>query len=231
MNSLLVSVSNNNLLILSIVLLLIIPLASISSWYLTIKFKKSKSEVKFANIGLLSGMFVLQGLSITTAVLSLLSCLGILIPNESDLNETLLIVFIVVSIVLSAAWFLMVIFFSNQIWFYIDNEEGKLVTLGETIKLSKITKIIEDDEKSSVYVNYLEGRRTLKKIKFSKKTTIGMYFLENASKTGFKSEKGTEMNYFKEEVAKIRATALETSKKELSKEAKPKETENKKEEN
>ncbi|WP_339021393.1 hypothetical protein [Spiroplasma endosymbiont of Atherix ibis] len=209
--NLLAALENNNLLVLSIVLLLIIPLASISSWYITIKFQKSKSEIKFANKILVSTMLSFQIISIFTSILVLLSYLGILASNNTSLSQTLVIVFIVVSLLLSAAWFIMVIFFSNQIWFYVEKEEGKLITLGETIKLSKVTKIIEDDEKSAVYINYLEGKRTLKKLKFSKNTTIGMYFLENVEKIGFTLEKGTELTYFKEEVAKIRAEALQNS--------------------
>ncbi|AUB31351.1 hypothetical protein [Spiroplasma floricola] len=215
--NLLAALENNNLLVLSVVLLLIIPLASISSWYITIKFQKSKSEVKFANKILVSTMLSFQIISILTSILVLLSYLGVLVSNDASLSQTLTIVFIVLSVVLSAAWFIMVIFFSNQIWFYIETEEGKLITLGETIRLSKVTKIIEDDEKSAVYINYLEGKRNLKKLKFSKKTTIGMYFLENVEKMGFALEKGTEITYFKEEIAKIRALALENSAKETSK--------------
>ncbi|AUM62470.1 hypothetical protein [Spiroplasma monobiae] len=229
MNLTLASLSNNNLMLLSIILLLVIPLASISAWYLTIKFKKNKSEIKFVNTPVLATMLTLQITSIITAILSLLFYLGFIIeiPANEELALTMMIVFIVLSVVLSAAWFSMVIFFSNQIWFYIDKEEGKLVTLGENIKLSKITKIIEDESKSAVYINYLEGKRTLKKLKFSKTTTIGMYFLENASATGFKVENGNEINYFKEEVAKIRATALNVSKPEDKKqEAKKEKQEN-----
>ncbi|QHX36468.1 hypothetical protein [Spiroplasma sp. BIUS-1] len=218
----------NNLLIISIVLLLVTPLSSISSWFITMKFKKTKSEIKFSSNPLLSTLITIQLLSIASSLLSLFSYFGLL-AKEEDTARILLIVFVVFAAVLSAIWFSMVIFFSNQIWFYIEKEEDKLVTLGETIKLSKIVKIIEDDEKSAVYVNYLEGKRTLKKIKFSKKTTIGMYFLEIAEKTGVKPEKGNESDYFKEEVAKIRQAALQTSKPEVKKQDVKKE-ESKKEE-
>ncbi|WP_339029565.1 hypothetical protein [Spiroplasma endosymbiont of Cantharis nigra] len=205
----LLSLQASNLLILSIVLLTVAPLSSVYSWYLTGLFKTNKSEVKFANKLLVGIMIGLQILSIVAAVMSLV----FYFIDLKSLTMSLFIVCIVISFVTSAIWFSMVLFFSNQLWFYIDDE--KIVTLGESIKLSKIQKIIEDDEKSAVYVNYLEGRRTIKKIKFSKKTALGIYFLENASKTGVNPEKGDEVTYFKEQVAKIRAEALEISKKDV----------------
>ncbi|WP_342258525.1 hypothetical protein [Spiroplasma endosymbiont of Dioctria linearis] len=205
----LLSLQASNLLILSIVLLTVAPLSSIYSWYLTGLFKTNKSEVKFANKLLVGIMIGLQIVSIVAAVMSLV----FYFIDLKSLTMSLFIVCIVISFVTSAIWFSMVLFFSNQLWFYIDDE--KIVTLGESIKLSKIQKIIEDDEKSAVYVNYLEGRRTIKKIKFSKKTALGIYFLENASKTGVNPEKGDEVTYFKEQVAKIRAEALEISKKDV----------------
>ncbi len=207
----LLSLEASNLLILSIVLLTVAPLSSVYSWYLTGLFKTNKSEVKFANKLLVGIMICLQILSIVAAVMSLVFYFIDL--KSKSLSNSLFIVCIVISFVTSAIWFSMVLFFSNQLWFYIDDE--KIVTLGESIKLSKIQKIIEDDEKSAVYVNYLEGRRTIKKIKFSKKTALGIYFLENASKTGVNPEKGDEVTYFKEQVAKIRSEALEISQKDV----------------
>ncbi|WP_339034566.1 hypothetical protein [Spiroplasma endosymbiont of Cantharis rufa] len=205
----LLSLEASNLLVLSVVLLIVAPLSSIYSWYLTSLFKTNKSEVKFANKLLVGITIGLQILSILGAVMSLV----FYFIDLKSLTKSLFITCIVIAFVSSAIWFSMVLFFSNQLWFYIDDE--KIVTLGESIKLSKIQKIIEDDEKSAVYVNYLEGRRTIKKIKFSKKTALGIYFLENASKTGVNPEKGDEATYFKEQVAKVRAEALEISKKDV----------------
>ncbi|ALD66147.1 hypothetical protein [Spiroplasma cantharicola] len=218
----LLSLEQSNLLILSIVLLTVAPLSSIYSWYLTLQFKTNKSEVKFANKLWVSIMITLQFLSIASSIMSI-----VFYFIDLNLSQTLFIVCIVIAFATSAIWFSMVLFFSNQIWFYMDEE--KIVTLGESIKLSKIQKIIEDDQKSAVYVNYLEGRRTIKKVKFSKKTALGIYFLENASKTGVTPEKGDQVSYFKEQIAKIRQEALEMTNKSVKTPVEPVENKTEKE--
>ncbi|AGR41928.1 hypothetical protein [Spiroplasma diminutum] len=223
--SLLASGEPNNLFIISAVLLLVAFLAAICSWYLTISYKRNSSEIKFASVLMVSVLILTQIISLISSILSIIFALNVI--KNIDLSNILTIVSIIIAFITLGISFVMIIFFSNRIWFYMDDE--KISTLGEAIKLSKIQKIIEDDEKSAVYVNYLEGKRTLKKIKFSKKTAIGIYFLEVASKTGIKPEKGNQISYFKEEISKLRAQALELSKKEIKKSENKNETDKKEE--
>ncbi|AGR40931.1 hypothetical protein [Spiroplasma taiwanense] len=215
------------LLILLVILLIAAPLPAMVSWNLALKFRTNKSEEKYINKTLFSIVVLIQSLAILTSILGIIFYF-VSIDNES-LSKTLVIVFIVLTFVLCASWYSIILFVPQYIWFIL--EEEKMTTIGDTLKFLKIRKIIDDEEKGIVYINYSEGKKTLKKLKFSKKTEIGLNFIRLADKTGVKIEKGNQIEYFKEELLKLKGININNDSKIIEDNSKQKDSTNLEKEN
>ncbi|AHI52632.1 hypothetical protein [Spiroplasma culicicola] len=211
----------SNLLIMLITGLAAVVIPSIYTYVLLFRYKKS-TDKKLANKWFITLILGLQFASLISVVLGWMFLFGefILPGNDgADLAQILCITFIVLTYSFTATWYLLM-FLVPQYCFIIF-EEDKIGILGAFIKNEKIIKIIDDEKTKRVYINYLEGRTTLKKLSISKSLVLGQFFVETAPEFGLKIEQTNQLDFFKEKLKEIKLGSTNQPKAEV------KETKNK----
>jgi len=182
----------NQFLILAIVLVIFaLLLVGVFTYYL-IEFNKTKDTVvTLKNRPLIITTFVLQIIPVLIGIILLLfwslpaqifgtgpnngdtwfaTYLGLAIPGFSML--------IAVIIVMWTCLHKYAVGFSNN----------KIFFISELIPYSKIKKIIKDTSTGNLYINFIQGKRALKKEKFSLESVLGQFILANISLTGHQVE-------------------------------------------
>ncbi|ALX71127.1 hypothetical protein STURO_v1c08760 [Spiroplasma turonicum] len=201
--------NNNQVLIIAIIAAIVVAIPAILTYYLFINFLKAKKPKYLSKLS-----FSLLNLNIFfSLVFSILSIVFIKLEIiNTDTDSILVVVFLAISYLLIVLLYVILFFFSQYIWVLFD--DNKLITLAEKINYEKITKIVDDvDSNKNVYLNFVEGTRRLRKIKFAKSTLIGSFFLENAKFSGVEPEQISQSEFINDLEVKNREAAYEKVKK------------------
>ncbi|WP_186788123.1 hypothetical protein [Spiroplasma clarkii] len=137
---------------------------------------------------------------------------------------TLVLTFTILTYVTAVGWYAILLFWAHYIWIQI--EENQIVTISSTIKKEKIVKVIKDENKGKVYINFTESKTSLKKLSFRIGSTMTQFIIENLSASGIKVEVGNQEEFYQNKVVELKSVPAEklrtaASKKDDSK-AKPK---------
>ncbi|WP_338970463.1 hypothetical protein [Spiroplasma endosymbiont of Labia minor] len=196
--------------------------------YLVFKFNKNNSEYKIKNrliIGLLlSGMVIAIVLS---AFLFILYTKGesILSGTISEINDTASALFISLSTIACVITFAVLIITWFTIYYVlISFEEDKIQFTGEFIAYNRIIKLINDENRGKVYIIFRQGRRGVRKLKYSKSTVVGAFMLENLEKSGHKFEVTDGEIIYRDLVKTVQSQTLEELKKQQALKKTKKET-------
>ncbi|AHB36117.1 hypothetical protein [Spiroplasma apis] len=203
------SLKENNLLILLVVLLLSIIIPAACSYIYMYKFTKNQNKKLINKISLFT-ILGMQALSFVAVILGMLFYFGQFFLEENpDLARVLTITFIAIAFVMCGVWYFLLGFMPQNIW--IIFEEDQIMFMGESIKYSKINNIISDTKSSKFFINYLEGTKSLKKVKLSKNSVLGQFFAQNVELTGHKVEEMSQQEYFAKRLKEIKLVATDIS--------------------
>ncbi|WP_026389678.1 hypothetical protein [[Acholeplasma] multilocale] len=202
---------STNLLILGVILLAVSTLIAIMMTYYVYKFVTAKSKAKIIGKNLLFvlvGMYIVQ-LALAISVIAIYSNADEIFTTESSALGTI--------VALIAVGFVFLIATVVLLWFALPKfgiafDEKQISFMGESIGYSKITKVIDDETKGAVYINYLQGKRTNKRQKISKSSMFGPFVIKNIELTGHKIEKGNADEYFKNMAALAKKAEIEKEK-------------------
>jgi len=182
----------NQFLILSIFLIIFaLLLIGVFAYYL-VQFNKTKDAVvTLKNKPLIIGTFVLQIIPIIIGILLLLfwsfpaEIFGTAGNNGDVWFATYLGLAIPAFVMLIATIVIMWVCLQK---YAVGFSNNKIFFIGEMIPYSKIKKIVKDTTTGNLYINYIQGKRTLKKQKYSLESVLGQFILANISLTGHQVE-------------------------------------------
>lgn len=163
--------------------------------YLRFVFLKDL-KVKYINKPLNISIFVIYGFGAIFWILSM-----IFLYSKSFMEDNialafwLTISFITLSFAFGASFFVIGIIWGNVLGIGMDEELIYLV--GETHKVNKIINVVSDSKTNSIYINYLVGERSLRKLKFQRKFVIGHVVETNVSILQHKIEEIDQLEWFK----------------------------------
>ncbi|QEH61590.1 hypothetical protein SCHIN_v1c03930 [Spiroplasma chinense] len=201
------ALSASNFLILLIVSLLavVLPLAVFVKYCINIKRSENKKVI--------NKLFVV--FLISTSVASLATCIvgwiffygkSFSAEMDPDLAWEMTLSMIVVTYALCCVWYMILLFIPQKIW--IELKEEGIGFPGMDIKAEKIINIINDEESKKLYINYLEGKRKLKKISIPRSTVLGQFLLENSSIVGVTIEVKDQLEFFKDKTKELKLEYL-----------------------
>ncbi|ATZ17475.1 hypothetical protein ELUMI_v1c07530 [Williamsoniiplasma luminosum] len=163
--------------------------------YYLFQFKQRKSETSIR-----SSLMIYLMIAISLVV-TILGITGIVMYTQKEvLNIENNLLGIMIGIY--AAGFITLVGLMIFIWFGINKfaislTDESILFIGEKIDYSKILKIIKDDSKNAVYINYVQGKRSYRRQKFSLNSAFGVWIVKYSELTGHKVEDGNEDEYFK----------------------------------
>lgn len=214
----------SNFLIMLVVALLVTIVPTIWFFTLYIKFCKAK-EPKFLSLPWLIGITVAQMASIICTVLGWIFFYGEGVLGSGAaagaLGFKLVLIFVIMTFALTAIWYAILLGWAQNIWILV--EENKISNPSLSFSKQKILKIIKDEGKGKVYINYLESKSNLKKVAFSVGSTIGQFILTNEKILGAEVSVGNQEEFFKEKMVELKTVPTSATSKATPKTA-PKET-------
>lgn len=177
------------------------PLLIVS--YNLVKFKKSDMEVKHTSALLVSILFIFLGLSLISNILSIVFYYGASIfPNSLSQAETMVYIFIALSIVFAAINYVVLLFF-NQ-YFALGISKDTFYVFGEAYPSDKIINIVKDEEKKLLSVHFTIGKRVVKRIKFGYLSMAAQTIEENVDILGKEIIKGNDKDIYTKQVEEKR---------------------------
>ncbi|PPE05288.1 hypothetical protein [Williamsoniiplasma lucivorax] len=196
---------NTPLLILGIILMVASIIILGMFVYYLYQFKQRKAKVKIKNpimiyivIAILAVVLILGIIGVVLFTQSHAIFYDQLKPDTNYGADTAVIALIVVYVFGYIGLFGVMVF----IWFGLNKfaisfTDDEIMFLGEKIEYAKITKIVQDNTKNAVYINFAQGKRSYRRQKFSLNSSIGAWVVKHADLSGHPVEIGDEDEYFK----------------------------------
>jgi flagellar basal body-associated protein FliL len=205
--------ANTQLFILTIILAAVWFLLTAMFIYYLIQFKKTKAQAKMYGwplIGTIGGCSLIIFICWVLNLPFYLHAESIFGADQAQTAFSTVVALTVIGFVALLVIMIGMWFFIAQFAVALTNSE--ILFIGEKIKYSKITKIVKDNKKAAVYINYKQGNRTHKRQKFYLKSVLGQFILKNAKLTGHEVETGDESAYFKSAIDGSGKTSAKTKK-------------------
>lgn len=198
--------ANQQLLVLGIILAVVWLLLSAMFAYYLWQFRKTETKARIFGWPLIIGATGLSAVMLVCWILNMVFYL-----NAEKIFTTPNIALNTV-IALFAIGYAALIVLMVGIWFFISRfavglDDEKILFIGEKIAYSRITKVIKDEKKHALYINYTQGRRNHKRQKFNLNSVTGQFMLKNIALTGHKAEIGDENEYFKNIISNAAKTS------------------------
>ncbi|ASP28595.1 hypothetical protein SCORR_v1c08230 [Spiroplasma corruscae] len=193
--------NSNQMLIMSALCLLIICIPTLLMYYYFIFYLKTKNKSKFLSKLSFSLIHLVIVFGLICSIISLVFIKADIIDANTD--SIIVIAFLVLAFISTALFYFVIFCYSQYIWVVFDGE--KIVTLSEKINYSSITKIVLDTNSNYLYINFLEGTRKNRRIKYNKNTLTGAFIIQEIEKeTNLKIENIDQKEYSAELEAKSR---------------------------
>lgn len=185
-----------NILILGIVMGIIWALIIGMFSYYLYKFHKNESQAKIYGktflliVGLLGTLLLFTWLTII-----IIYSLAGTIFNSAHESKPIVITLSVIGGALLLAIIVLMWFWLPKFGIAFDKE--KILYMGENIPYMRIKKIILDENKGAVFIFFTQGKRTVKRQKFSTKSIFGQFIIKHGALSGHEVESLDADQYFK----------------------------------
>ncbi|QBQ07478.1 hypothetical protein SGLAD_v1c02790 [Spiroplasma gladiatoris] len=185
-----------NILLILIVQLAVVIIPTIYTLFILFKFKKIEDKRKKVSKSWISIILSLQGVTLIPTIAGWLMYFGkSMLADNYDLALTLAWVFIGLCFALIITWFTLLFFLPQRVWVFFT--EDKLYIFDKGIKKQKIINIVNDMSKGNIYINYTEGKTSLKKIAIPALSSTGTFIFANAPIEGIEVVEGSQADFFK----------------------------------
>ncbi|AOG60188.1 hypothetical protein SHELI_v1c02330 [Spiroplasma helicoides] len=195
-----------NMLLIAVVQLVIVFIPVAYGVLLVFNYKKSPGK-KLVNKLNFSILWVLPIISLILSSVGLVIYFGENIFDDPDQANTYAWTLIGICFALIAVWYALSIYMQPHVW--ASFEEEQILFYGGSIKRLKVKKFIVDKSVNKIYINFIEGRSSLKKYSYQLGTLMGEFILKNASELNYQVEEGNEKDYLIEENKKIKLEVQE----------------------
>ncbi|QGS51695.1 hypothetical protein STABA_v1c03320 [Spiroplasma tabanidicola] len=191
------AIDQKNILLILIVQLCVIVVPTIYTYVLFFKFQKVDVDKKKFNTKWFAIVAALQILTMVPQIVGWLMYFGEkIMPNNYDMALYIAWGCVGAVFALVATWYILLFFFPQRIWVFFDEE--KLFVFDKGIKKEKIVNILNDQSSNMLYINYTEGKTSLKKIAIPFKSTTAEFIWVSALSEGLEKFEGSEAIFFKE---------------------------------